>query len=756
MIRNLTLKQIAVLVVAALFLGGATIFAGTFYLAGKVDVVRNAWGVYESERTEKSRLELSLRSALGYGGLVHNYKNYLLRRNEEYFNRALERLGAAQTILDQYTVLGLTPSEELAVQDLRTVLRVYGEALQRAARGVSQGLPPEKIEASFPVDDTKGVRGLAILRSENQAKTGSGERASGRVALVARLRASLGYGGMIHAFKDYVISRRESDRQRAAEMIGEAHRVFDEYRRLAMPPGERAALEDIEAVVRQYERNLGLAAELAGKGDSTVEIDKLVRVDDTQALRGLMTINREIANAVELSSKDISLGIQDVQKAASLALITVILGTIGICLFLLYVIYRHLIVPVRNMTRSVTALAGGDLGVSVEGAAQGNEIGAMARAVETFRDTSIKRREAEQALAGSNEELSAQVAVLKDLKDRTEQQAAQAVSLAENLTRAHEEAFRASARAEADEYRIRSILQTVTDAIITIDSSGVIETFNASAERIFGYHESEVIGRNISMLMPEPHRSAHDGYIRRFLDGSAARLVGQTVEQIALRKNGVRFPIDLSVNPMRIAGDIKFTGVVRDITDRKAALEEINRLALTDPLTGLANRNQFGRKLDDAFKIADRQKNWIALLLIDLDKFKPVNDTYGHPAGDALLKQVAGELLKLTRDVDTVARLGGDEFAVLLFEPDSREAVGLVAQRIVETLNQPFEILGQRVKIGGSVGIAFHPSDANDQETLFKCADLALYAAKDAGRNTFRFCEASGDNGLEASAGSEG
>lgn len=739
MIRNLTLKQIAILVVAALFLGGATIFAGTFYLAGKVDAVRNAWGVYESERAEKSRLELSLRSALGYGGLVHNYKNYLLRRNEEYFNRALERLGAAQTILDQYTVLGLTPSEELAVQDLRTVLRVYGEALQQAARGVSQNLPPEKIEASFPVDDSKAVRALGILRSENLSKIGATERASGRVALAARLRASLGYGGMIHAFKDYVISRRESDRQHAAEMIGEAHKIFDEYRRLAVPPGERAALEDIEAVVRQYERNLGLAAELAGKGGSTVEIDNLVRVEDTQALRGLMTINREIANAVELSSKDISLGIQDVQQAAGLALAVVVLGTICLCLFLLYVIYRHLIVPVRNMTRSVTALAGGDLGVSVEGAAQGNEIGAMARAVETFRDTSIKRREAEQALAGSNEELSAQVAVLKDLKERTEQQAAQAVSLAENLTRAHEEASRASARAEADEFRIRSILQTVTDAIITIDSHGIVETFNSAAERIFGYHESEVIGRNISMLMPDPHRSAHDGYIQRFLNGSAARLVGQTVEQIALRKNGDCFPIDLSVNPMRIGGAIKFTGVVRDITNRKAAEAEINRLALTDPLTGLANRNQFSRRLDDAFKIANRQSSQIALLLIDLDKFKPVNDTYGHPAGDALLRLVADELLKLTRDVDTVARLGGDEFAVLLFEPETREAVSHVAQRIVETLNRPFEVLGQQVKIGGSVGVAFHPSDAQDQETLFRFADLALYAAKDAGRNTFRF-----------------
>ncbi len=756
MVRNLTLKQIAVLIVAALSLGGALIFVGTYYFSGRVDAVRGAWDVYESERAEKSRLELSLRAALGYGGLIHNYKNYLLRQQESYHSRALERLGAAQAVLDQYTVLGLTPSEDLAVQDLRVVLTVYGEALRQATKGAALGFSPEKLEANFPIDDSKALRALAILRSENLAKTGFVERASGRVALSARLRASLGYGGMIHAFKDYVIRHNEIDRQHAAELISEAYGIIEEYGKLSMPPGEKAALEDIKAMVRNYQRNLGLAAELVGKGGLAVEIDNLVRVDDSLALRGLTTINREIAKAVDQSSMGITLGILDMQKAVGLAMAIVVLGAISLSLFLLYVINRHLIVPVRDMTHAVTALAGGDLGVVVAGTEQGNEIGTMARAVEVFRNTSIRRREAEESLAIANEELNSQLAVLKDMRARTEPQATQAISLAENLTRAHEEASRAFARAEADEFRIRSVLQTVTDAIITIDSAGIIETFNTAAERIFGYHESEVIGRNVSMLMPDPHRSAHDGYIQRFHDGKPTRLVGKTVEQIALRKDGSRFPIDLSVNPMRIGGEVKFTGVVRDITDRKEAEAEISRLALTDPLTGLANRNQFSRRLDDAFKISDRQKSQVALLLVDLDKFKPVNDTYGHPAGDALLKQVASEMLKLTRDVDTVARLGGDEFAILLFEPESRDDAGRIAERVVETLGRTFDVLGHQIRIGGSVGIAFHPSDTMDQDTLFKFADLALYAAKDAGRNTFRFFDSLQISSLDASIRKDG
>ncbi|MBI5121733.1 MAG: diguanylate cyclase [Rhodospirillales bacterium] len=756
MLRNLTLKQIAIVTVGALVLGGALILAGTNHFRGRIDAVNAAWSVYESERAEKSRLELTLRATLGYGGLVHSYKNYLLRQEEDYFNRATEKLGAARAVLDQYAVLGLTPSEEVAVQDLRSVLTEYGRALSQAAKEVALGLSSERIELDYPVDDTKGIRALAILRSENLAKTGAADLASGRVAMSAKLRAALGYGGMIHAFKNYVILKKDEDRLRAEGMIANAKGIIEDYRKLALSPGEAAAIQDIERAVNQYERNLSIAADLVEKKASAAEIDKAVRVDDSLALRGLMTINREIAKAIELSASDISTGIHAARDASGLALAFIAVGTILLCLFLIYVINRHLIVPVQDMTGSITALAGGDLGVSVSRTAQGNEIGAMARAVEVFRDTSIRRREAEQALAVSNEELSAQLAVLRDLRDRTEQQAAQAVALAENLTRANEEASKASARAEADEFRIRSILQTVTDAIITIDATGIVETFNSAAERIFGYHESEVIGRNVSMLMPDPHRSAHDGYIQRFLDGSPTRLVGKTVEQIALRNDGSRFPIDLSVNPMRLGGQVKFTGVARDITDRKEAEAEINRLALTDPLTGLANRNQFSRRLNDAFKISDRQKSQVALLLVDLDKFKPVNDIYGHPAGDALLKLVADEMLKLTRDVDTVARLGGDEFAILLFEPGARDDVSHVAERIVETLGRQFDVMGFQIRIGGSVGIAFHPSDASDQDALFKYADLALYAAKAAGRNTYKYYNPTLLSSLDASIRKDG
>ncbi len=190
---------------------------------------------------------------------------------------------------------------------------------------------------------------------------------------------------------------------------------------------------------------------------------------------------------------------------------------------------------------------------------------------------------------------------------------------------------------------------------------------------------------------------------------------------------------------MLISGETKFTGVIRDITERRRAEEEIRRLALTDPLTGLANRNQFHQRFKDALALARRQENLVGLMMLDLDKFKPVNDTYGHLVGDALLEKVADELRRCSRDTDTVARLGGDEFAMIIVDPKNDDALGMLAERVIEALSAGISISGHDLQIGASIGIACFPDHGGTPEDLMGRADKALYAAKEAGRNTFRY-----------------
>jgi diguanylate cyclase (GGDEF)-like protein len=173
----------------------------------------------------------------------------------------------------------------------------------------------------------------------------------------------------------------------------------------------------------------------------------------------------------------------------------------------------------------------------------------------------------------------------------------------------------------------------------------------------------------------------------------------------------------------------------------QASEQRLAQLAYFDGLTGLANRRHFNDDLQHMIQLARRSTEF-ALLLVDLDRFKPINDTYGHDAGDAVLKAVGSRLRMATREVDLVSRLGGDEFAVLLSQPGDGEAVAAVCKRILATFAEPILHDGLSLEVGASIGVARCPRDARDAMALYKAADMALYAAKEAGRGVWRSADA--------------
>lgn len=194
--------------------------------------------------------------------------------------------------------------------------------------------------------------------------------------------------------------------------------------------------------------------------------------------------------------------------------------------------------------------------------------------------------------------------------------------------------------------------------------------------------------------------------------------------------------------PMIVDG--RFCGRVwsfRDITEQRNAQEKIHRLAMTDTLTDLANRNQFNQQFEKNLDLAQREQKNLALMMVDLDKFKHINDTYGHPVGDAVLKAVATVLLRHCRKTDIVARLGGDEFAVVSVFPKDRAAAYQVAERIIGELQEPVDAAGHNLSVAMSIGICFYPDDAETVEDMIYKADVALYTAKKAGHNLIRCYE---------------
>ncbi|MDD2700262.1 MAG: diguanylate cyclase [Sideroxydans sp.] len=293
---------------------------------------------------------------------------------------------------------------------------------------------------------------------------------------------------------------------------------------------------------------------------------------------------------------------------------------------------------------------------------------------------------------------------------------------------------------EKSQDELQAIIRNVMDGIITIDEAGSIQGFNPAAERIFGYSAQEVSGQNVKMLMSEPDRSAHDGYLHRYVHGSETRILGvRGREVVAVRKNGKTFPMELSASEMTLGGQRYFIGIVRDITERKETEERIAHLAHFDFLTNLPNRASFLTILDHSVCLAKRNKSVLAVLFIDLDGFKQVNDTLGHEAGDQLLKGVSIRFKKSIRESDTLARLGGDEFIMLLENIGSAEKAGQLAEKVINSLAEPLDLNGQLAKVGASVGIALFPDDTQDARALVKHADEAMYIAKHGGKNIWKF-----------------
>jgi diguanylate cyclase len=259
----------------------------------------------------------------------------------------------------------------------------------------------------------------------------------------------------------------------------------------------------------------------------------------------------------------------------------------------------------------------------------------------------------------------------------------------------------------------RLVMGSALDAIITSDAQGVIVAFNAGAERAFGYTEAEAVGQPLSCLMPSRFREAHAVGLARASRGANGDgvLVGRTTELTALHRDGEEFQIELALSEWTVDGELFYTGVVRDITERRQAEEDRSRFdhqlasrSLHDALTSLPNRALLLDRLEQALARAAREGTELALLSVNLDRFKAVNDSYGHHIGDELLVTAARRLEAAVAAGTTIARIGGDEFA-LLVDPGGPEEARLTAEQVSAAIAEPFVVDAMELLVTASVGM---------------------------------------------------
>lgn len=280
-------------------------------------------------------------------------------------------------------------------------------------------------------------------------------------------------------------------------------------------------------------------------------------------------------------------------------------------------------------------------------------------------------------------------------------------------------------------------VNSTTDAIAVIDSSNRIIEVNRAYSEITGYAREEALGKTTALLQSGKHPD-HFYALQKDVLLSKGFWQGEVWKR---RKNGELFPSWSSITTVRDESQeiINYISVFSDLSPIQHSQEKLNFLNHHDPLTALPNRILFSDRLDHALSRAQRENKKLAIIFIDLDRFKKINDTLGHPLGDIILQQAAQRIKKNIRDEDTVARLGGDEFVVIMEEIHQAQDVVALAKKLLAAFNTPFSVKEHELHLSISMGISLYPSDAQDSETLIRNADTAMYRAKEEGRNDFQF-----------------
>lgn len=341
------------------------------------------------------------------------------------------------------------------------------------------------------------------------------------------------------------------------------------------------------------------------------------------------------------------------------------------------------------------------------------------------------RKAAEEAIRRMNAELEQRIAARTHELQNTNAM----------LTASVIQQRRAEGALREREAELRSVIQNASDAYICLDERGVVVAWNRQAELTFGWSASEALDQPLTdLIVPPAYVDAYREDMQRYLRTGASAMIGRRVELPGRRKDGSIVTLEVRVTALEVNGRRIFSGFLHDISDRKLAEARRDFEARNDALTGLPNRRALMEQLPVAQKRAQRAGHALALLFIDLDGFKAVNDSRGHEAGDRLLEHVARSLRGAVRETDGVYRLAGDEFTVVLENVQQACDAVAIAEKLIRAVSQPVRVCGSQVQVGASIGIAMYaPGSALDADALIKEADHWMYQAKLAGRGQVRW-----------------
>ena len=469
-LRIATVGWIFVLVLVG---GGGVLIWNAVTISKDVVQIEVSWDAFRKSKNDKADAATVLRTNLGYGGMIHQFKNYVLRQDTPRIQKVQAKMGAALSAIDRYRSLGVNSTEARALDDIASVINAYNDGLQQAIQMSEQGATARDIDQTVKVDDNPALNGLNTLDGEIATQLGITLTELGRAGMVTRLANTLGYGGMIHQFKNFVLRQ---DRPRIAKVeaaMNSAYGVIDEIRALGVTPAEDRALSDIRGVIANYEKGLRQAESLVGSGRSAEQIDRTVKVDDNPALTGMAMLNRELVARAQREAGGVDLVLDEVIELAEASMVLTGIVTLVLVFASLFVIRGRIVKPISTIIDVMTRLAEGDNTVVVLGADRGDEIGEMAQAVQIFKDNALEKQRLEDeqaagALRAEEEKRQAMYTLadrferqVKDVVDGVSSSATEMQATAQQMSATAEETSRQSANVASASEQATANVQTV-------------------------------------------------------------------------------------------------------------------------------------------------------------------------------------------------------------------------------------------------------------------------------------------------------
>ncbi|SCA57075.1 hypothetical protein MTBPR1_40098 [Candidatus Terasakiella magnetica] len=485
-------------------------------------LVDKTWATFKATQSEKARALNSLYEELGYGGMIHNFKNYILRHDEKHLRKAEERIGAAKSALRHLRIF-MDQSEEIkALNYVEETVNQYSASLKTAQEMIIDKRPILAIDRAVKVNDGSAYYGFGIL-DRAVSQEGLDEMALGKPILLQKLLRAFGYGGMIHHFKNYILRAEATLYPKLQDSVNQARNLINDYRKLTINKAETEALRHIEHVLLSYEGNAPHVKVMTMNQATPQTIDRQVKINDEPALAGFQTLTRAIIDENHTASQNVEAAVERIHDLARYMIWGGLLLFPAMIILSNWVLRSKVITPISNITGVMRKLSNDQLDTPLHLDENPNtELGMMGRTVRLFKEHALERKKAEKRVA------------------------------------------------ERERW-FRALLESAPDATIIVNDKGIMELANKQAENHFGYSKQELLGENVDMLVPQAVRANHHKQRESFNNKSGFREMGTNLVLSGERKDGSSFPIEVSLSPIMTEEGRFIAAAIRDITEKKKA-----------------------------------------------------------------------------------------------------------------------------------------------------------------------------------------